>query len=102
MVVDEAATERKGGAGNGGVELRRRDKTTTITTNTNTNTNHAGLLVREWLSERRLGHYQRTFTFPTDVDAAAIRARLGQGLLRVVVPKIARRGVEGRQVAVEA
>ncbi|KAF2493846.1 hypothetical protein BU16DRAFT_428057, partial [Lophium mytilinum] len=43
--------------------------------------------VREWLAERRVGHYQRTFTFPGDVDAVGVRARLGQGLLRILVPK---------------
>jgi len=32
--------------------------------------------VREWLAERRVGHYQRTFTFPADVDAVGVRARL--------------------------
>jgi HSP20 family molecular chaperone IbpA len=44
--------------------------------------------VREWLAERRVGHYQRTFTFPADVDAVGVRARLGQGLLRILVPKV--------------
>ncbi|KAB2580813.1 30 kDa heat shock protein [Lasiodiplodia theobromae] len=58
-------------------------------------------LVREWLSERRVGHYQRTFTFPTDVDASAIRARLGQGLLRVLVPKVVRTGARSKQVDIE-
>ncbi|KKY24743.1 putative 30 kda heat shock protein [Diplodia seriata] len=58
-------------------------------------------LVREWLSERRVGHYQRTFTFPTDVDASAIRARLGQGLLRVLVPKVVRAGSRSKQVDIE-
>lgn len=57
--------------------------------------------VREWLSERRTGHYQRTFTFPTDVDASAIRARLGQGLLRVLVPKVVRKGGNQTQVNIE-
>ncbi|EKG18180.1 Heat shock protein Hsp20 [Macrophomina phaseolina MS6] len=57
--------------------------------------------VREWLSERRVGHYQRTFTFPTDVDASAIRARLGQGLLRVLVPKVVRAGARAKQVDIE-
>lgn len=58
-------------------------------------------VVREWLSERRVGHYQRTFTFPTDVDASAIRARLGQGLLRVLVPKVVRTSSGTKQVKIE-
>ncbi|KAK7557023.1 hypothetical protein IWX46DRAFT_29003 [Phyllosticta citricarpa] len=58
-------------------------------------------VVREWLAERRCGQYQRTFTFPTDVDAEAIKARLGQGLLRVLVPKVVRTGVDVKRVSVE-
>ncbi|KAK8162589.1 hypothetical protein IWX90DRAFT_487347 [Phyllosticta citrichinensis] len=58
-------------------------------------------VVREWLAERRCGQYQRTFTFPTDVDAEAIRARLGQGLLRVLVPKVVRTGVDVKRVSVD-
>ncbi|KAF2182565.1 HSP20-like chaperone, partial [Zopfia rhizophila CBS 207.26] len=52
----------------------------------------------EWLSERRVGLYQRTFTFPADVDASQVRARLGQGLLRILVPKIRERRGSGRKV----
>jgi len=57
--------------------------------------------VREWLAERRVGHYQRTFTFPADVDAVGVRARLGQGLLRILVPKVREASVRAKQVDVE-
>ncbi|KAF2808327.1 HSP20-like chaperone [Mytilinidion resinicola] len=57
--------------------------------------------VREWLAERRVGHYQRTFTFPGDVDAVGVRARLGQGLLRILVPKVREVGVRVKTVDIE-
>lgn len=57
--------------------------------------------VRDWLAERRVGHYQRTFTFPADVDAVAVRARLGQGLLRILVPKIRDANVKAKQIPIE-
>lgn len=58
--------------------------------------------MREWLSERRIGHYQRTFTFPTEVDVAGVRAKLGQGLLRVLVPKMKVTEIKTKRVPVES
>ncbi|KAJ5670248.1 30 kDa heat shock protein [Penicillium maclennaniae] len=40
-----------------------------------------------WASERSIGEFQRTFTFPTRVDQDAVRASLKNGVLSVVVPK---------------
>lgn len=40
-----------------------------------------------WASERSIGEFQRTFTFPTRVDQDAVRASLKNGILSVVVPK---------------
>lgn len=40
-----------------------------------------------WASERSIGEFQRTFTFPTRVDQDAVRASLRNGILSVVVPK---------------
>ncbi|KAF2471030.1 HSP20-like chaperone, partial [Lindgomyces ingoldianus] len=60
----------------------------------------AAPVVREWLSERRVGHYQRTFTFPADVEAGGVRARLGQGLLRILVPKLRERTMQAKKVEV--
>jgi HSP20 family molecular chaperone IbpA len=57
--------------------------------------------VREWLCERRIGHYQRTFTFPAEVDIAGVRARLGQGLLRVMVPKVKESEIKAKKVPIE-
>lgn len=40
-----------------------------------------------WASERSIGEFQRTFTFPTRVNQDAVRASLRNGILSVVVPK---------------
>ncbi|KAJ6155047.1 hypothetical protein N7470_005613 [Penicillium chermesinum] len=40
-----------------------------------------------WASERSVGDFQRTFTFPTRVDQDAVRASLKNGILSLVVPK---------------
>jgi len=45
--------------------------------------------VRAWLSERHLGPMQRSFTFPRDVAADGLRAKLRNGMLMIMVPKVA-------------
>lgn len=42
---------------------------------------------RRLLNERHVGEFQRSFTFPTEVDADNMKASLANGLLRIVVPK---------------
>lgn len=42
---------------------------------------------RYWLSERSVGHFQRTFNFPDRIDSEAVRASLKDGILSVIVPK---------------
>jgi HSP20 family protein len=37
--------------------------------------------------ERRIGKFRRSFTFPVDVESSKLRARLGDGLLKIRVPK---------------
>ncbi|KAL2855367.1 30 kDa heat shock protein [Aspergillus pseudoustus] len=44
---------------------------------------------RYWVSERSVGEFQRTFSFPTRVDQDAVRASLKDGILSLVVPKAA-------------
>ncbi|KAL3433429.1 HSP20-like chaperone [Aspergillus tetrazonus] len=42
---------------------------------------------RYWVSERSVGEFQRTFSFPSRVDQDRVRASLRDGILSVVVPK---------------
>ncbi|KAL4874863.1 30 kDa heat shock protein [Aspergillus karnatakaensis] len=44
---------------------------------------------RYWASERSIGEFQRTFTFPARVDQDGVRASLKDGILSLVVPKAA-------------
>ncbi|KAF9889329.1 hypothetical protein FE257_007439 [Aspergillus nanangensis] len=40
-----------------------------------------------WASERSVGEFHRTFTFPNRVDQENVKANLNNGILSVVVPK---------------
>ena len=42
---------------------------------------------RYWVSERSVGEFHRSFTFPGRVDQDAVKASLKNGILSVVVPK---------------
>jgi HSP20 family molecular chaperone IbpA len=42
-----------------------------------------------WVSERAVGEFHRTFTFPERVNQDAVRASLNDGILSVTVPKAA-------------
>lgn len=42
---------------------------------------------RQWVSERTLGEFQRTFRFPAGIDHDAVTAGLENGVLKIVVPK---------------
>lgn len=58
--------------------------------------------IRFWLNERHTGELQRSFTFPGDVDRDKMRARLRDGLVKILVPKV--RGeerVETKRVIIE-
>ncbi|KAL8730456.1 MAG: hypothetical protein Q9166_004094 [cf. Caloplaca sp. 2 TL-2023] len=53
---------------------------------------------RYWVSERSVGEFQRTFSFPGKVDQEAVKASLKNGILSIVVPKAAR---QERKIAIE-
>lgn len=53
------------------------------------------------LSERRLGDFERSFTFPTEVDSDHMEASLANGLLRIVVPKKAGVSIEKKVIPVK-
>jgi HSP20 family molecular chaperone IbpA len=42
---------------------------------------------RRLLTERSIGEFVRSFTFPMGVDSDGMKASLSEGLLRIVVPK---------------
>jgi len=42
-----------------------------------------------WISERSVGEFHRSFTFPSSVEQDAVKASLKSGILSVVIPKAA-------------
>jgi HSP20 family protein len=46
------------------------------------------MIMRPWLKERRTGAFVRTFYLPSAIDTHGISARLSQGLLNIVIPKM--------------
>ena len=52
-----------------------------------------------WVSERSVGEFHRSFTFPGHVDHNAVRASLKDGILNVEVPKV--KPQEPRQIQIE-
>ncbi|KAI9768286.1 MAG: hypothetical protein M1839_004150 [Geoglossum umbratile] len=43
---------------------------------------------RRWLSERHYGEFERSFTFSHEVKTAGMKAKLENGVLGIMVPKI--------------
>jgi len=50
--------------------------------------------LKVWMNERHKGHLQKSFSFPCDVDTEHMRAKLTNGLLKMIVPKQKTRVVE--------
>jgi HSP20 family protein len=57
---------------------------------------------KEWLSERGIGAFVRTFDFPSAVDTSGIRVKLYQGLLRMMVPKEDPKASKTKEIAIES
>ena len=51
-----------------------------------------------WVSERSVGEFSRSFSFPTRVDQDAVRASMKNGILSIVVPKAKKQ--ESRKIAI--
>lgn len=51
-----------------------------------------------WVSERSIGEFSRTFSFPSRVDQDAVSASLNNGILNITVPKAKKH--ETRRIAV--
>lgn len=57
---------------------------------------------RYWVSERSVGEFHRTFTFPGKVDRDAVKANLKNGILTVLVPKQLKKEAESRKITIGA
>ena len=54
---------------------------------------------RYWVSERSVGEFHRSFSFPQRVDQDAVKASLKNGILSIVVPKA--KAPEPRKINIE-
>jgi len=52
-----------------------------------------------WISERSIGEFSRTFTFPGRVDQDGVKASMKNGILSIVVPKSKKS--EGRKISIQ-
>lgn len=52
-----------------------------------------------WVSERSVGEFHRSFSFPTRVDQDAVKASLKNGILSVIVPKA--KAPQPRKITIE-
>jgi HSP20 family protein len=55
-----------------------------------------------WVSERSVGEFSRSFSFPNKVDQEAVKASLKHGVLSVTVPKMTSKQPTTRRIQVEA
>jgi HSP20 family protein len=53
-----------------------------------------------WVSERSVGHFSRSFTFPSRVDQDHVTATMKNGLLSIVVPK--QKKTEARKITISS
>lgn len=52
-----------------------------------------------WVSERSVGEFHRSFSFPARVDQDAVKASLNNGILSIVVPKA--KAVQPKKIQIE-
>ncbi|KAL7266036.1 hypothetical protein RUND412_011433 [Rhizina undulata] len=90
----ERSNSRTSGGGKHGKQMEifkeGSDKETVASEKTKTaiqNANHSGTRCEYSLSERTIGEFQRSFSFPGNINIYSVKASLEHGILKVVVPK---------------
>ncbi|KAI0997235.1 hypothetical protein K3495_g10949 [Podosphaera aphanis] len=59
----------------------------------------AEVMEKFWVTERNVGHFSRSFSFPDRVDQDNVKATMKNGILNIIVPKAKR--VEGRRIVIQ-
>jgi HSP20 family protein len=72
---------------------------TPATTNAGEIAKPAPSQAKYWVSERTVGQFHRSFSFPIRVDHEAVKASLKNGILSIVVPKA--KAVQPRRIPIE-
>ncbi|KAI5810253.1 small heat shock protein [Peziza echinospora] len=54
--------------------------------------------VKYWVSERTVGSFQRSFSFPGEINQDGVKASLDNGIVKITVPKKEKRGTKRVEV----
>ena len=87
--TSEPKEQSGNGNGNGNGNQEQAIETTEKASKTSSKAGH-----RYWASERTVGEFSRTFSFPTRVDQDNVKASLKNGILSVLVPKATASGTK--------
>ncbi|KAH7417221.1 HSP20-like chaperone [Cadophora sp. MPI-SDFR-AT-0126] len=88
----KATVEDEEGATNNNTEV--------ATTNNNKDVAKEEPKAKYWVSERSVGEFSRSFTFPVRVDQEGVKASMKNGVLSITVPKAKK--PESRKIAITA
>jgi len=89
--VTEAGEDHKDKVHQPTVEDEGATSTEVTTTNNNKEVEQASPnQPKLWISERSVGEFHRSFSFPSRVDQDGVKASLKNGILEIVVPKAAK------------
>ncbi|KAK2758253.1 hypothetical protein FQN54_004098 [Arachnomyces sp. PD_36] len=91
--VEDESEEQEAGAGEKGKEVSRGGEKRVMKA-------EEGERHSYWVSERSVGEFHRTFSFPSRVDSEGVKAKLKNGILSVTVPKV-RAEKAGKKITIE-
>lgn len=80
-------------------ETARQQGASTEVTQTNKQQEVSKPAEKFWVSERSVGTFHRTFSFPSRIDQEQVTANLNNGVLSITVPKVKKQ--EGRRIAIQ-
>jgi len=85
--IEEASEVDASGKGEGGQQAQASSSTEMATTGSKDVTKHQPQHTY-WVSERSVGEFARSFSFPNPVDHDNVKASMKNGILSIVVPKM--------------
>lgn len=88
--VEETADESDAGKGPASAEVAKTDAAKDVAKNENA--------PKYWISERSVGSFHRSFSFPARVDQEKVKASMKNGILEITVPKAAK--PENKKIAI--
>jgi len=99
-VEDEeaAAAAEKSNSSSNNKNNNNNNTSTEVATKGSQEVGRKGPATKYWVSERSVGEFSRSFSFPVRVDADAVKANMKNGVLSIVVPKA--RKQESRKITI--